>query len=393
MIEDRVFAACAREGAGLAVAGVFALLALTWHAVGATSVAVFALVVALLLAAGSTRHLVALARVRRAFRPPGRLVDVGGHRMHVVADGPRDDGPTIVWIAGGHAGGYALHHLHVAIAGESRSILVDRFGTGWSDTGPFPRTTAREADEVMRALDVAGERGPFVFAGHSFGGLLAANIARRNPRRTHALVLIDPTPLDVVAYGPRLGGLTAMRRDALLAGVLALFGIDLRDRLRRRMRENPAYARVLDRVEAVLGEAGRVHRAVEGATAGAWFASASIFRELAPRGLADRAWETVVFDGELGALPVYLVAPQDSGEVASLPEIRAVGDADAARMVHFFAACRERYLATSTRAVRVVAPKDSGHNFPYFVPDVVIDVIRRAVREQILPGRGAAAQR
>jgi pimeloyl-ACP methyl ester carboxylesterase len=77
--------------------------------------------------------------------------------VHVLAEGQARDGrPPVVWFAGGHAGGFAMHHLHRAFRGETRSILIDRPGTGWSDAGPFPRTTAREADEMVLALERAG---------------------------------------------------------------------------------------------------------------------------------------------------------------------------------------------------------------------------------------------
>ena len=48
-------------------------------------------------------------------------------------------------------------------------------------------------------------------------------------------------------------------------------------------------------------------------------------------------------------------------------------------MFRFFAATRERYLPTSTRARRVVAPKGSGHNFVYEHPDWTIAVMRELI--------------
>lgn len=380
-LESHLFAFLAWDAAGLVIAAVPVAIgvacAVASEELPLRLIALVLVAIGIALAIGATRHLVALGRLRATHPPPGHFVEVDGHRMHLLAEGPAQ-GPAIVWLPGGHVGGHALHHLHAALSRDTRSILIDRFGTGWSDVGPFPRTTARESDEVMMALEVAGEAGPFVFAGHSFGGLLAANVARRFPERTHALVLLDPTPLDVIAYGPRLGALRAMRDDAWASGLMTLFGFDAGHRHDRRARENAAYADVLDSVERALGDAGRALRAVERSRAGTWFAGASIYRELTPHGLAERAWETVVFDGDLGALPVYLVAPKDSAEVADLPEARVARSPD--RMVAFFAACRERYLATSSKSVRIVAPKDSGHNFPYVVPDVVAEALRQAVR-------------
>jgi len=198
---DPLLRLLSRDWAGLPVALMVAALFSLPAAVvgGATGIALALLggLLALGLAAASLRHLLALARARRDHPPPGRLIDIGGYRVHLLAEGQARDGrPPVIWFAGGHASGLAIHHLHRAFRDATRSILIDRPGTGWSDVGPFPRSTAREAHEVVLTLERAGERGPFVWAGHSFGGLLAANVARRRPDLVHTLVLLDPTPLE-----------------------------------------------------------------------------------------------------------------------------------------------------------------------------------------------------
>lgn len=364
-----VFGACAAAGQ---VAG---------GAVGTVLVALGALV-GFVLAAASLRHLATVARTRRDLPPPGRMVDLGGYRVHLLAEGAvRDGRPPVIWFAGGHASGLAIHHLHRAFRGETRSILIDRPGTGWSDVGPFPRTTAREADEMVQALERAGERGPFVWAGHSFGGLLAANVARRRPDLVHTLVLLDPTPPETIVFGPRLSALKEMRRTAWLGGFAQLFGISLRQRADAASRRNPVYAKVLDAVRRELGpEVEATARRLE-ARAGNCFAQASIFRELTPEGVAACAWDTVVYDRDLGDLPVWLVGPKDDqdGDIATLPEAQAGSDATARRMFRFYAATRERYLATSTRSRRVVAPAGSGHNFVYEEPAFTIGVLRELI--------------
>jgi pimeloyl-ACP methyl ester carboxylesterase len=348
---------------------------------------------AALLALAAARHLWVLARARRAHTPPGQLVDMGGYRMHVWAEGqPQPGRPSVVWFAGGHASGYALHHLHRALVGSTRSVLIDRPGTGFSNTGPFPRSTAREADEVVLALQKAGEQGPFVWAGHSFGGLLVANVARRYPQLVHSVVLLDPTPLETIVFGPRLAALRSMQRDAWLGGVLQLFGISLKARREAQMNQTPAYQKTTAALHAVLGPAALAARAVE-ANAGHYFAQASIYEELTPKGVAAAGWHTVVYDGDLGTLPLWLVAPrdtQDSG-VASLPEAQNGSAANAQRMHRFFAATRERYLAASSQAHRVVAPAGAGHNFVYELPDWTVAVMRHIICCEPLPPQATEA--
>ena len=78
---------------------------------------------------------------------------------------------------------------------------------------------------------------------------------------------------------------------------------------------------------------------------------------------------------------MWLVAPQDNSDadIAALPEAQTGGAENARRMFHFFAATRERYLATSTRARRIVAPQGAGHNFVYELPDWTMAVMREAI--------------
>jgi pimeloyl-ACP methyl ester carboxylesterase len=361
-----------REWFGIFVAAAVgaAGAALRRFGVGAVSdLGIGLLAVAAALAIGAAFHLVSLTAARLRFRPAGKRVDVGGFSIHVIAEGAQTGRPGVVWFGGGHSSGAVMNHLHRAVRGNVRSILIDRPGTGWSDTGPFPRTTAREAEEVIRALECAGEQGPFVFAGHSFGGLLVANIARRRPDLVASLVLLDPTPLETIVFGPRLGALSQMRRDAIASGVLRLFGVHV-DVGALRIRADRHHKEVEALYNSILGEALDRVRQVE-ISAGAMFARYSIFRELSPEGVARCAWETVVYDGDLGDMAVYLVAPGSAEEVLENPDVAAAAAPEMARMHRFFARTRERYMATSSRASRIVTPAGSTHQFVYEHPDFV----------------------
>lgn len=375
-----------RDASGLLIAALVAALGLLLRTLGAPLwLAAVPVAAGIVLALLSLRHLLTLARTRRAHPPPGRMIDLVGYRVHLLAEGEvRDGRPPVVWFAGGHASGYAIHHLHLALRGETRSILIDRPGTGWSDAGPFPRSTAREAEEMVLALERAGEKGPFVWAGHSFGGLLAANIARRRPDLVHTLVLLDPTPLETIVFGPRLSALKDMRVTAWTGGFSQLFGINLLARHEAKTIREPAYAKVLAATRDVLGEAMQTARAIESRSA-SFFTSASIYNELRPEGVAAVAWDTVVYDRDLGDLPVWLVGPRSQNDndrdndIAILPEAQSGSAANARRMFNFYAASRERYLATSTRSRRVVAPAGAGHNFVYELPEWTIGVMRDAI--------------
>lgn len=345
------------------------------------------LLLGVLAAAGASRSLSRVLRTRARHPPPGQLVDVGGYRMHVLAEGEARGRPAVVWFAGGHTGGFAIHHLHRAQSASARSILVDRPGTGWSDLGPFPRTTAREASEVIAALEAAGERGPFVVAGHSLGGLLAANIARRWPERVAGVVLMDATPPDSLVYGPHLPWVGSMSRAAFRLALERAFGV-ARNAATPKSIDSEPMRRLTRTIEECLGEEGCVLREIESTSAHA-AASASIYRELTPHGLVDVAWETVVYDGELRDLPVLVVAPAELVEFEAVQRDLASETApgapdDSVRMQRFFARCRERYMASSSRARRVHAPAGTGHNFIYEAPEFVATVVASFLDEVAL---------
>jgi len=341
------------------------------------------LLLAIVLAIGATSHIIRTSRIAAANPPPGKIVDVGGFNMHVLAEGP-EKGPAIVWFSGAHFAGLGNWDQHKAVRGQVRSILVDRPGTGWSDTGSFPVTTAREADDVVRALEAAGESGPFIWTGHSFGGLLAANIARRYPEKTAALVLLDPTPLDVLFYGADKKGLASWYRESYKTGLKRLFGF-----YQFEAPPAPPAEEGSSSAQAANTNFSR-HYFEDNPKATAWavenragsgFANGSILKELSAHGLVDRAWDTVVYDGELGDLPVYLVAPGEDASTIVYAESIVGPGAEAQRFANFLTVSRERFMSTSTNSKRIYAPAGTGHNFPFEKPEFVTETLLRVARD------------
>jgi len=130
----------------------------------------------------------------RAYPPPGRLVDVGGYRLHLYCMGRGS--PTVVLDGGIGETSLVWRGVQAAVAIHTRVCSYDRAGLGWSDPGPRPRTSGREIRELHRLLVNAGETGPYVLAGHSFGGWNALLYAHQYRRDIVGLVLVDAAPLD-----------------------------------------------------------------------------------------------------------------------------------------------------------------------------------------------------
>lgn len=129
--------------------------------------------------------------------PPGLMVDIGTHRMHILCKGERQ--PTVIMDAG--LGGVSLEWVHVQdlLQDRVRVCAYDRTGYGWSDAGPMPRTSSRNANELFLLLQQARIPGPYVLVGHSYGGYNMQLFARRHQDITAALVLVDASHPDQLA--------------------------------------------------------------------------------------------------------------------------------------------------------------------------------------------------
>jgi pimeloyl-ACP methyl ester carboxylesterase len=131
------------------------------------------------------------ARDRRSKPPSGRLVDVGGYRLHIMCAG--EGSPAVVIIPA--LGGSVREWLDVQqrLAQETAVCVYDRAGLGWSDSPPRHRAARRMAEELHALVRDAGVAPPYVVAGHSLGGLIARVFARLYPEEVAGLALIEAT--------------------------------------------------------------------------------------------------------------------------------------------------------------------------------------------------------
>ncbi|MEV8633867.1 alpha/beta hydrolase [Streptosporangium sp. NPDC051023] len=124
-------------------------------------------------------------------RAPGRLVDVGGHRLHIHCTG--SGSPTVVLEAGLAESSASWEVIQRRASAHHRVCSYDRAGYAWSEEGPSPRTAERTAQELHALLVASGEAGPYVLVAHSFGGNTARLFADHWRDLTAGLVLIDVT--------------------------------------------------------------------------------------------------------------------------------------------------------------------------------------------------------
>ena len=145
--------------------------------------------IVLLAASGATYEAIMRAGDARRYPPPGQLVDVGGHRLHLSCVGKGS--PTVVLDAG--LGGFSLDWdaLLPEIDTSTRVCAYDRAGLGWSESGPSPRSPQQFASELHALLTNAGVTGPYVLVAHSISGKTARLFASQHPTEVAGMVLID----------------------------------------------------------------------------------------------------------------------------------------------------------------------------------------------------------
>jgi pimeloyl-ACP methyl ester carboxylesterase len=123
---------------------------------------------------------------------PGKLVDVGGWRLHLNCSGDAVQGRPIVILEAG-AGDFSVEWSLVqpGVARFARVCSYDRAGDGWSDWGPHPRTHHQIVGELHTLLERAGEHPPFILVGHSYGGWLVRLYQMSYPQEVAGMVLVE----------------------------------------------------------------------------------------------------------------------------------------------------------------------------------------------------------
>lgn len=147
----------------------------------------------LILLTGLTFRLISPA----PHQPLGELVDIGGFKLHINSTGEKSNQqPTLVIEGGVGTATEYYHWLSEGLKDSIRVVRYDRAGIGYSEASHTPRDPETIARELHALLERAGEKPPYIMAGHSLGGPYIRVFTELYPEEVVAMFLLDSTHPD-----------------------------------------------------------------------------------------------------------------------------------------------------------------------------------------------------
>ena len=159
-----------------------------------------------------------------SYAMPGRLIDVGGHKLHINCTGTGS--PTVVLEPGLGEPSTAMAWIAPDVAATTRVCVYDRAGRGWSESTDTPQDGVQVATDLHTLLERAGEQDPYVLAGHSAGGLYVLNFAQLYPDQVAGVALLDSmSPQQYTAIDGWAGFYEMFRRASAVMPSLSRLGL------------------------------------------------------------------------------------------------------------------------------------------------------------------------
>ena len=298
----------------------------------------------LLGTAGFLYENISEARDRRFNPMPGRLVDVGGYRMHIDCTGKGT--PVVILVSGLGDSYISWRTVQPQIALFTRVCSYDRAGEGFSDSSPQPRTSKNFAEELHTLLHNSGIAGPLILVGHSMGGYDVRVYASLYRAEVAGMVLVDAShPEQQKRFPPAVNDLDASwTREAEFLEFTMPFGI-------------PRFLGFCSKRVEVRTSHCNFHSLRENV---AELKSFSIS--------AAQAGAT----GSVGDMPLVVLSRDPDMPQPDLPEDLVKPTNDAWQQM------QQELAKLSTRGTQIIA-KNSGHAIQRDRPDAVIDAVRKVV--------------
>ena len=324
--------------------------------------------VVIVVVSGASIELVMRRLEARRYGVSGRLVDVGGRRLHIDCRGAGS--PTVVLESGlDYLGSLSWAAVHDSLARTTRVCAYSRAGILWSDPAPGAFSAERVARDLHTALANSGEAAPFVMVGHSLGGPYVLLFTKRYDAEVLGLVLVDASHPDQLARFEEATGKPLQPPTGLLAlgSSLAWTGI----------------ARL-----APLGDAPPTWPTAAVAAPRAYF----------PRSIGALSAETKAVSATLAAVrdarglaarPLVVLTPTEGPSPEALAAMQITPEQEARRSAAW-RSMQEDEAGWASGGRHELVPRAS-HYIQFDRPDIVIRAVRDVVT-RVRGGEGATAR-
>jgi pimeloyl-ACP methyl ester carboxylesterase len=298
----------------------------------------------------------------RRFPQQGKSVSLGPafDNLTLSIDCRGQGSPTVILDTGLGVPAVGWNPVQTEVAKFARVCSYDRAGYGWSSATSAPRTSLQIVKELHALLEAAGEKGPYILVGHSFGGYNVRVYNGQYPNDVAGVVLVDASHEDQNdRMSPALQAfmkksITDLKREQMLAPLLIRFGV----------------ARFAMRGK---GEAPGVSKE---------FGQEMLYLQLQPKFIEASASELGSFAesanevraaGNLGDKPLVVLTAGKSSDASQLPAGFPKKEFDDFHEIWVNdLQVKEAHL--STRGERIMVP-DSDHMIPFERPDTIVAAI------------------
>ena len=124
----------------------------------------------------------------------GQRIDVDGHQLHYLDEGPRQAAQTLLMVHGNPTWSFYWRDLVKAFSPSARCIVPDHIGMGLSDKpgdDGYEYTLKRRIDDLDALMAKVAPSGPVTLIAHDWGGMIGMGWACRNPSRIERIVLLN----------------------------------------------------------------------------------------------------------------------------------------------------------------------------------------------------------
>jgi pimeloyl-ACP methyl ester carboxylesterase len=288
----------------------------------------------------------------------GKSVDIGGRTMNIFCSGMGS--PAVILDTGGDNPGLAVEQTQAEVAKFTQACWYDRAGIGWSDSGPYPRTSAAIAADLHELLKRAGVPPPYVVEGGSIGGLNSRVFAGMYPKETAGLVMDDAAHEDEPLRAPKFYMASHHAPRAMWRTVHTAFWIASETGVLRLMNSSPASDKNESQMthEELIAELRRQPKS---------------FLNNADSGMVlDQSYAEAKAISSLGDMPVIVLT---AGKAPDFGDAELNRQAQAYQQV-WIHEIQPKLAKLSSRGVQIVVPDATHATIPQ---DVVVKAIREVV--------------